>query len=108
MILNNICILIFIVLFLLTYKNMGQNPEKTNILVSIFIECVKIVKTGFNLRQCDFSSHLAASSENMLIYYIKSTLEGFPGGAMVENPPANTGDTGSCPGPGRSHMPRSG
>ena len=26
---------------------------------------------------------------------------------MVENPPANAGDTGSIPGPGRSHMPRS-
>ena len=32
---------------------------------------------------------------------------GFPGGAVVENLPANAGDTGSCPGPGRSHMPRS-
>ena len=26
---------------------------------------------------------------------------------MVENLPANAGDTGSSPGPGRSHMPRS-
>ena len=32
---------------------------------------------------------------------------GFPGGAVVENPPAKAGDTGSSPGPGRSHMPRS-
>ena len=31
----------------------------------------------------------------------------FPGGAAVKNPPANAGDTGSSPGPGRSHMPRS-
>ena len=30
-----------------------------------------------------------------------------PGGAVVKNPPANTGDTGSSPGLGRSHMPRS-
>ena len=29
----------------------------------------------------------------------------FPGGAVVKNPPANAGDTGSIPGPGRSHMP---
>ena len=29
---------------------------------------------------------------------------GFPGGAMVKNLPANAGDTGSSPGPGRSHM----
>ena len=31
----------------------------------------------------------------------------FRGGAVVKNPPANAGDTGSIPGPGRSHMPRS-
>ena len=33
--------------------------------------------------------------------------EDFPGGAVVKNLPANAGDTGSSPGPGRSHMPRS-
>ena len=32
---------------------------------------------------------------------------GSPGGAVVKNPPAKAGDTGSSPGPGRSHMPRS-
>ena len=31
----------------------------------------------------------------------------FPGGAVVKNSPANAGHTGSSPGPGRSHMPRS-
>ena len=31
----------------------------------------------------------------------------FPGGAVVRSPPANAGDTGLSPGPGRSHMPRS-
>ena len=31
----------------------------------------------------------------------------FPGGAVVKNPPANAGDTGLSPGPGRSHMPQS-
>ena len=31
----------------------------------------------------------------------------FPGGAVVKNPPANAGVTGSSPGPGRSHMSRS-
>ena len=29
----------------------------------------------------------------------------FPGGAVVKNPPANEGDTGSSPGSGRSQMP---
>ena len=31
----------------------------------------------------------------------------FPGGTGVKNPSANAGDTGSIPGPGRSHVPRS-
>ena len=43
--------------------------------------------------------------------YIKDAFQksfrGFPGGAVVENLPANAGDTGSSPGLGRSHMPRS-
>ena len=30
---------------------------------------------------------------------------GFPGGAVVKNLPANAGDMGLIPGPGRSHMP---
>ena len=37
---------------------------------------------------------------------IKNVFLGFPGGAVVENLPANAGDTGSSPGLGRSHMPR--
>ena len=37
----------------------------------------------------------------------KKHVWGFPGGAVVENLPANAGDTGSSPGLGRSHMPRS-
>ena len=37
----------------------------------------------------------------------KNKGEGFPGGAVVESLPANAGDTGSSPGLGRSHMPRS-
>ncbi|KAJ8778221.1 hypothetical protein J1605_004383 [Eschrichtius robustus] len=37
----------------------------------------------------------------------QKTIVGFPGGAVVENLPANAGDTGSSPGLGRSHMSRS-
>ena len=40
--------------------------------------------------------------------YIKNEQkEGFPGGAVVKNPPANARDTGLSPGLGRSHMPQS-
>ena len=38
---------------------------------------------------------------------IKNIAPGFRGGAVVENPPANAGDTGSSPGLGISHIPRS-
>ena len=38
---------------------------------------------------------------------VKGRFRDFPGGAVVKNPPANAGDTGSSPGPGRSHMPQS-
>ena len=38
---------------------------------------------------------------------VKNGQGGFPGGTVVKNPPANAGDTGASPGPGRSHMPRS-
>ena len=41
---------------------------------------------------------------NFILY---KNVQGFPGGTVVENLPANAGDTGSSPGLGRSHMPRS-
>ena len=37
----------------------------------------------------------------------KKVFTGFPGGTVVKNPPATARDTGSSPGPGRSHMPQS-
>ena len=37
----------------------------------------------------------------------KKKVGGFLGGLVVESPPANTGDTGSTPGLGRSHVPQS-
>ena len=39
--------------------------------------------------------------------HLKQHPGGFPGGAVVKNPPANAGDTGLSPGPGRSHMTQS-
>ena len=41
-------------------------------------------------------------------FAVKQMVQGFPGGAVVENLPANAGDTGSSPGLGGSRMPRSG
>ena len=46
-------------------------------------------------------------SNTIIVGDFKTPLRGFPGGAVVESLPANAGDTGSSPGLGRSHMPRS-
>ena len=53
---------------------------------------------------------LCVSKAGHFLYHkliFEKYLGGFPGGALVEKLPANAGDTGSSPGLGRSHMPRS-
>ena len=55
---------------------------------------------------CIFRDPTAHCRKSIITVIIKSIM-GFPGGAVVENLPANAGDTGSSPGLGRSHMPRS-
>ena len=55
------------------------------------------------LKNIYFQEH----AENNLLKFCIKKFRGFPGGAVVENLPANAGDTGSSPGLGRSHMPRS-
>ena len=47
------------------------------------------------------------SDKRLISKMYKEFIQGFPGGAVVENLPANAGDMGSSPGLGRSHMPRS-
>ena len=51
--------------------------------------------------------HLNTSRRGTKCWYKVKPALGFPGGAVVKNPPANEGDTGLSPGPGRSHMPQS-
>ena len=47
----------------------------------------------------------AASAILILVPVIKKHTDwDFPSGAVVKNLPANVGDMGSSPGPGRSHM----
>ena len=56
------------------------------------------------------STHLSVTdriSRKKKSVHIRKYLRGFPGGAGVENLPANAGDTGLSPGLGTSHMPRS-
>ena len=53
------------------------------------------------------SSEKGEKEKPLIKWIIKRSMNGFPGGAVVKNLSANAGDTGSSPGPGRSHMPRS-
>ena len=45
--------------------------------------------------------HVLCSNQSKVLF------ADLPGGAVVKNLPADSGDTGSSPGPGRSHMQRS-
>ena len=53
---------------------------------------------------CTHTGHLHKAKTG---WWFKVWARGFPGGAVVGNLPASAGDTGSSPGLGRSHMPRS-
>ena len=52
-------------------------------------------------------SSLGRTSKKYSSLTLKNKHKDFPVGTVVKNPPANAGDTGSSPGPGISHMPRS-
>ena len=47
------------------------------------------------------------STYKLIKYVLIKAFWGFPGGLADKNPPANAGDMGSIPDPGRSHMLRS-
>ena len=63
------------------------------------MKCIKGV-TDINLNEIPVKLAYSYISKN-------KDIRDFPGGTVVKNPPANAGDMGSSPGPGRSHMPRS-
>ena len=78
-------------------------------------------KLGYLLWTRGFEYHMLSQSASSILLVPVTALNfnclldiltqkfrwGFPGGAVVENLPANAGDTGSSPGLGGSHMPRS-
>ena len=52
---------------------------------------------------------LSSAEEEFICWLpvLRDITQGFPGGAVVKNLPANARDKGSSPGLGRPHMPRS-
>ena len=69
------------------------------------VECYKGRDTRIKGKKNDAICGRLGPWRNRRQDLIRNTREGFPGGAVVKNPPASAGDTGSSPGLGRSHMP---
>ena len=76
---------------------------------TILMETQKTPNSQRNLEKekCSWRNHASRLQTIPESYSNQDSMLGFPGGAVVENLPANAGDTGSSPGLGRSHMPRS-
>ena len=71
----------------------------------LFLFSSVILENSMKIRSYPINFNKILLSHQNLPFKIKCW--GFPGGAAVETLPANAGDTGSSPGLGRSHMPRS-
>ena len=90
--------------FLYTNDERSEREIKETIPFTIATKRIKYL--GINLPR--ETKDLYAENYKTLMKEIKDdTNRGFPGGTVVENLPANAGDTGSSPGLGRSHMPQS-
>ena len=86
---------------------MGRRPEKT------FFQRRHTDGQQAHEKMLNIVNHQRKANQNhseILPYTCQSNYQkrsqDFPGGAVVKNPPANAGNTGSIPGLGGSQMPR--
>ena len=70
--------------------------------VLAMMELFYIVAVVVIIQPCVFAKTYNYTQKRQILLYAD-----FPGVTVVKNPPANAGDTGSIPGPGRSHVPQS-
>ena len=80
-------------------------PSNSNSEFPVEMFLLSIASVDFSLHY--LSSLVPSLKKSFRKIACKNNLRGFPGGAVVENLPANAGDTGSSPSLGRSHMPQS-
>ncbi|XP_066895897.1 selenocysteine insertion sequence-binding protein 2 isoform X9 [Kogia breviceps] len=71
------------------------------------LKCIIISPNCEKIQSKASKTFLLLSCILLWIFTFKRQTRDFPRGAVVKNPPANAGDTGLSPGPGRSHMPQS-
>ena len=62
--------------------------------------------SDLSLGEVKFLTTLNYFTIKVILKRKKERKKGFPGGSVVKNSPANTGDTGLIPDLGRSHIPR--
>ena len=78
--------------------------------IKIIVACSAHKQATKFVQQRDLGTHVNIFHSKNTVPYVsmKKLQKGFPGGAVVENLPANAGDTGSSPGLGGSRVPWSG
>ena len=90
------------------YLSFQVFPAPLLLIITCFLPSPLIIQANikekkFSILACNFPN----SSLSIIFQKILKHPLGFPGGAVVENLPANAVDMGSNPGLGRSHMPQS-
>ena len=69
-------------------------------------ECMCVCVWSESTFQIKKGIKTSSNSENVQ-FSQQNSLQGFPDGSVVKNPPASEGDSGLIPDPGRSRLPRS-
>ena len=95
----------------LVSKRCKELLQLNNKRTTQFFKRTKALYRHFSQKDTQLANkHMKRCSTSLVIreMQIKTIMRGFPGGAVVENLPANARDTGSSPGLGESHMPWSG
>ena len=85
----------------------GKKIKLTTVKYYVFLFDFVQTLTYWIITVFSQDKHLNINEPSYFLRLLKYRRQGFPGGAVVENLPANAGDTGSSPGLGRSHMPQS-
>ena len=83
-------------------------PKGKNFMVLKSKQNLKVVHKAYPCKVQDKTIFVRKQQVGWQKYHQRNVNQGdFSGGAVVKNLPANAGDMGSSPGPGRFHMPRS-